>query len=67
MHAVFIPVRQLGDNLTARLAGDAFQQAEVEITLLTGSRCIQRLVVDFDAVATVPLPQLIYEDFFSQH
>ena len=65
MHAVF-PVRQRGESLMTRLTGDAFQQAEAGITVLSGSCRIYWRVPGVDAAATAPPPQLIYEDDFNQ-
>jgi len=65
MHAVFL-VRQRGECLVTRLMGGAFQQAEAQITFLTVSCRIYWRVPGVDVVATVPPPQLIYEDDFNQ-
>lgn len=53
-------------ELTARLTRVAFQKTEEGITVLTGSRIVYLRIVDLDADATVPLPQLIYEEVFNQ-
>lgn len=60
------PVRQRGESLMTRLAGDAFQQAEAGITVLSVSFRIYWRIPGVDAAATVPPPQLIYEDDFNQ-
>lgn len=65
MHAVF-PVRQRGESLTTGLTGGAFQQVEAGITVLTVSCRIYWRVSGVNAAATVPPPQLIYEDDFNQ-